>query len=93
MNVSVTLELSVPAAEKHWRQMRQEAELLTNCQSSVQVSQPAGNPKSLNVRFTVPNARQEDVVDHIGRQFWNVEDYADSSIGFGPERRRPRRRE
>ncbi len=93
MNVSVTVKLSVPAVEKHWRQMRQEAELLTNGKSSVQVSQPAGNPKSLSVRFTVPNARQEDVVDHIGRQFWNVEDYADLCIGFGPERRRPRRRD
>ena len=90
MNVSVTIDLTVPANKKHRRQMQQTAEILTDSRASVQVSQPAENPKSRNVRFTVPKARQEDIVDRIGRQFWAVEDYANSSIGFSSERRRPR---
>jgi len=92
MNVSVTVDLTVPANKKHWRQMQQTAEILTDSRGSVQVSQPADNPKSLNVRFTVPKARQEDIVDRIARQFWNVEDYADTTMAFSSERRRPKRR-
>jgi hypothetical protein len=38
--------------------------------------------------FSVPKARQADVVDGIARQFWHmIEDCSDSSIGFAPERR------
>jgi len=84
MKVSVTIDLSVPAVKKHWRQMELAAAVLTDSRSSVQVSQPAGNRKRLIARFTVPKARQADIVDRIGRQFWNVEDYCDSTIGFGP---------
>ncbi len=91
MNVSVKIDLSVPAAEKHWRQMQRAAEYLTDSKSSVQVSQPVGNPKGLAVSFTVPRARQGDIVDAIGRAFWNVEDYRDSAIGFSSEPRRTRR--
>ena len=69
--------------------MRQAAEALTNAKSSFQVSQPAGDPKRLTARFTVPEARQADIVDHIGRKFWDyIEDYADSSIGFSSGARR-----
>src|SRR5689334_19298643 len=91
MNVSVTIQLSVPAAVKHWRQMQQIAASLTDSKESIQVSQPAGEPKELTVRFTVPQARQADIVNHIGRQFWNVENYSDSTIGFSSEPRRTRR--
>jgi len=45
MNVSVTIELSIPAIEKHWQQMQRTAGILTDSKRSVQVSQPAGNPK------------------------------------------------
>ncbi len=92
MKVTVTIALTVLALEKHWRQMRGAAEVLTDAKNSVQVSQPAGKPKRLVVSFSVPKARQADVVDHIARQFWYwIEDYSDSAIGFGPEPRRTRR--
>jgi hypothetical protein len=45
-------------------------------------------PKRLAVSFSVPKARQADVVDGIARPFWHcIEDYNDSSIGFAPEPR------
>ena len=92
MNVSVTITFTVPAGEKHRWQMQQAAEDLTNAKSSVQVLQLAGDPKRLTARFTVPQARQGDIVDHIGRKFWDyIEDYADSSIGFSSETRRSKR--
>ena len=92
MTASVTITLTVPAVEKHWQQMRHAAHALTDVQSSIEVSQSAENPKRLTARFSVPDARQEDVVDRIGREFWRwMEDYSDSSIGFGPRKRRTRR--
>jgi len=91
MNVSVTIDLSILAVEKHWRQIQLAAEQLTNAKESVQVSQPANNPKRLTVSFTVPKARQADIVDHIGREFWGVDDYSDSAIRFASEPQRTRR--
>jgi hypothetical protein len=92
MKVTVTIDLTVPALRKHWRQMRVAAKVLTDAKNSVQVSQPVGSPKRLAVSFTVPKARQADVVDGIARQFWYwIEDYSDSSIGFESEPRRTRR--
>ena len=89
MTASVTITLTVPAVEKHCRQMRLAAHALTDVPSSIEVSQAAENPKRLTARFSVPDARQEDVVDRIGREFWRwMEDYSDSSIGFGPRKRR-----
>src|ERR1035438_1682528 len=92
MKVTVTIDLTVPALKKHWRQVRGAARALTDAKNSVQVSQPAGNPKRLEVRFSVPKARQADVVDGIARQFWHwMEDYGTCSISFESEPRRPRR--
>ena len=45
------------ALKKHWRQMRGAARVLTDAKNSVLVSQPAGNPKRLEVSFSVPKAR------------------------------------
>jgi hypothetical protein len=88
MIVSVTIAFSVPPTEKHWRQMQQAAEALARSKSRVEVSQPAGDSKRLTARFTIPQARQQDIVDHIGRTFWDyIEDYCDSSIGFSSESR------
>ena len=93
MIASVTITFSVPVVEKHQRQMRLAAESLTDSKSSVQISQRDGDPKKLNACFSIPKARQAEVVDHIGRRFWHfIEDYADSAIGFGPGSRRTRRR-
>jgi len=91
MDVRVTIDLSVAAQEKHFEQMRAAAFYLTADKSSVRVSHPSDDPKRLVAAFTVPTARQIDVVDRIGRQFWYVEDYRDSSISFLRAVKRPRR--
>jgi hypothetical protein len=91
MNVSVTIDLSVAPEEKHVAQMRSAALSLTDDPDSVQVSCPPSSPKQICVQFSVPKARQEDVVDRIGRQFWNVENYNDVGICFS-KRTRPKRR-
>ena len=68
--------------------MRGAMRVLADAKNSVLVSQPVGNPKRLAVSFSVPKARQADVVDGIARPFWHwIEDYSDSSIGFAPEPR------
>lgn len=85
MNVSVSIDLSVPPQEKHVAAMRHAAGSLTDDPSSVRVIWL----KQICAHFTVPDARQEDVVDRIGRRFWQVENYCDSSIGFS---RKPTRR-
>jgi hypothetical protein len=90
MNVSVTVKLTVPAVAKHLQQVRDAAEGLTDSRSSVEVLPLPDDPTSVKVRFTVPDARQDEVVDRIGRRFWNVDDYSTVSIGFGPRRRRSR---
>jgi hypothetical protein len=91
MKVSATIKLTVSAAAKHFQQVREAAEGLTDSRDSVEVVRLPDDPTSVKARFSVADARQEDVVNRIGRQFWNVEDYADSTIGFGPRRRRARR--
>ena len=89
MIASVTIKFTVPAGEKHLAQMRKAAGFLTDSQSSVEVLQPADDPKKLTARFSVPEAREADIVDEIGRGFWNyIEDYSDSSIGFSSKQRR-----
>jgi hypothetical protein len=92
MTASVTITLTVPAGDKHRQQMRRAAQALTDVQSSIELSESAGEPKRVIARFSVPDARQADVVDGIGREFWRwIEDYSDMSIGFGPRKRRTRR--
>jgi hypothetical protein len=89
VEVSVTIDLSVAPQEKHIVAMRSAARLLTDDLESVQVICPPAEPKKIRARFSVPDARQEDVVDRIGRRFWQVENYQNSSIGFS---RRSKRR-
>ncbi|MBX3732959.1 MAG: hypothetical protein KF791_10235 [Verrucomicrobiae bacterium] len=91
MNAFVTIDLSVVAQPKHVAQMESAARALTNDPGSVQVTCPPESPKRVWAKFSVPDARQADVVDRIGRGFWQVEDYNDSSIGFSPTAR-PKRR-
>jgi hypothetical protein len=91
MQVRVTITLSIVPQNKHFEQMRSAAGCLTDDPSSVRVSYPLASPKQVRAEFTVPNARQHDVVDRIGRQFWQVEDYQDSWIGFSRPVRRARR--
>ncbi len=82
MEVSVTIDLSVVPQGKHVEQMRSAAGSLTDDSASVQVTRPRTSPRQICARFTVPDARQGDVVGRIGRQFWQVEDYQYSRIGF-----------
>ena len=92
MDVRVRVDLSVAPQKKHVEQMRLGAWLLADDKSSVRVTRSDENVKSLVAAFTIPKARQIDVVDRIGRQFWNVEDYQDLTIWFPQPPRRPRRR-
>ena len=84
MIVSVTLDLSVGPQDKHMEQMKAAALALTNDSSSVRVICPRESPKRICAAFTMPDARQADVVDRIGRQFRQVDNYNDSSIGCSP---------
>ena len=83
MNVMVEVELDVKPKKKHWKVMQQAAEALTDDKSSIRVSAPEDEEKTLVVEFTMERARQIDVVDRIGDEFSEyMEDYADSSISF-----------
>jgi hypothetical protein len=88
MEVSVTIDLSVAPQEKHVAAVRSAARSLTDDPENVQVTCPPTTPKKICAHFSVPDARQEDVVDRIGRGFWQVDDYQNSSIGFSRRRHR-----
>ena len=91
MNAFVTIDLSVVPEPKHVAQIEAAARALTSDLSSVQVTYPPEAPKRIRARFSVPDARQLDIVERIGRGFWQVENYNALSIGFGPCSRRKRR--
>src|SRR5436309_5714386 len=91
MEVSVTIDLSVAPEKKHVAQMRSAAVSLTDDPDSIQVSCPPASPKQICAQFSVADARQADVVDRIGRRFWQVENYNDCRIGFSRRARRGRR--
>jgi hypothetical protein len=88
MEVSVTVDLSVAPQEKHIAAMQSAARSLTDNLKSVRVTCSPTALKKIRAEFSVADARQEDVVDRIGRRFWQVEDYQNSSIGFSPRRNR-----
>jgi hypothetical protein len=87
MNAFVTIDLSVVPQPKHIAQMESAAQALTDDPRGVRVTCPPDKPNQICAHFSVPDARQADVVDRIGRQFWRVENYNDSCIGFGPTAR------
>jgi hypothetical protein len=87
MNAFVTIDLSVEPQPKHVAQMKSAAMALTDDSGSVEVTCPPESPKKIRARFSVPDARQADAVDGIGRAFWQVDNYNNSSIGFGPAAR------
>lgn len=73
--------------------MRSVANYLSNDKVSVQISESPGDARYLIARFTIPTARQVDVVDSIGRSFHEVDNVSNLSIHFPRKRRRsPRRR-
>ena len=94
MDVRVQVDLSVAPAERHLAEMRSAADSLTDDRQSVRVSVPADTPKSMIAAFTIPNARQMDVVDKIMRRFaLFMEDYQDQTAWFPkkPRKRKTRR--
>ena len=94
MNVSVQVDLSAAVGEKHLAEMGSAANLLTDDRDSVRVSVLPDNSKSMLAEFTIPKARQMDVVDKIMREFaMFMEDYADQTVWFPkkPKQRRSRK--
>lgn len=93
MKVRVNICLSVPAADKHLSVMRSSAHELTDDVESVSIGVAEKDEKTVFAEFTVPQARQADVVDRIAKQFaMFMEDFTDQSIGFpgiARKRRRP----
>jgi len=94
MDVRVQIDLSIPPEERHIACMRSAANLLTNDRDSVQVSVPADCPKAVLGAFTIPRAREMDVVDKIMRECaMFMEDFQDQTVWFPkkPRKRKPRR--
>jgi hypothetical protein len=48
-------------------------------------------PNRLLTEFTIPKARQIDVVDGIAKAFWNMDDYATCTIRFPKPAKKKRR--
>ena len=75
MMVRSEIELGVPATELHVAIAREAAESLTCDKQSVVVEIPKEYPKFVVTSFSVPQARQMDVVDRISkRMVLDVED-------------------
>ena len=83
MDVRVKVELTVPAGEEHLREMRSAAATLTDDPQSVRASVVPDEPQAMLAEFTIPKARQRDVVDRIGYQFTLfMKDYSTQTIWF-----------
>lgn len=97
MNVRVNIRLSVPAADKHLGVMRSAAGDLTDDPGSVSIGVAEKDEQTVFAEFTIPKARQADVVDGIAKRFaMFMENFADQSIGFpsmGSKRRAQQRPE
>lgn len=89
MNVMVKVELTQIPEQDEKDQMYEAARFLTNDLESVNVYQPSPSAQMLVAEFTIPTARQMDVVDKIGRAFRMVAHYSTSSILFPKKRSRP----
>jgi hypothetical protein len=82
MKVRVELKLDTPPTLTHKEGMYFAASQLTNNESSIDIYMPESKSNLIVAEFTIQKARQIDVVDKIGKKFWYVEDYSDSSIRF-----------
>ena len=80
MYVQVEIKLYVMPTAVHEEAMWLAARSRTNDRNSVQVHIPEAY--KIVAVFTIEKARQGDVVDHIGKAFRFVADYADSTIRF-----------
>ena len=85
MKVRVYVTLSVKPVKKHVDAMRYSASTRTDDKGSVSVSVDPDEGKTLVAEFTVPKARQMDVVDRIVQAFEDfVPDAIDFSASFPP---------
>ena len=94
MDVQVQIDLSVQPADKHIEALRSAAQYLTNDCESVHVSVDVDIPQSLLAKFTIPRAREMDVVDKIMREYaMDMEDYENQTVWFPkkPRKRKSRR--
>jgi DNA-binding MarR family transcriptional regulator len=83
MNVKVEIELSTSATQIDQDEMREAAADCTDDDRSIVVYIPEGNPKTIVAEFTIPKARQMDVVDGIYRKFTRtVNHFSQSTISF-----------
>jgi DNA-binding MarR family transcriptional regulator len=83
MNVKVQIELSTSATQIDQDEMREAAGYCTDDERNIVVYIPEGNPKTIVAEFTIPKARQMDVVDGIYRRFSRtLRHYGQSSISF-----------
>ena len=90
MDVQVQVDISVAPEEKHLAEMRSAANSLTDDRHSVRVSVPSDKPKSMIAAFTIPKAREVDVVDKIMRRFaLFMQDYQNQTAWFP---KKPRKR-
>ena len=91
MNVCVEVQLSVRPIDKHREQAHSAVRYLTDNDESVRISFPPETPKGVLVEFTIPKARQMDVVDWIAKAFWNMDDYGTCTIWFPKPAKKKRR--
>jgi len=83
MNVRVQIELSTSAMQIDQEEMREAAAYCTDNDKSIVVYIPEGDPNTIVAEFTIPKARQRDVVDRIYKRFSHtVRHYSQSSISF-----------
>ena len=85
MKVRVYVTLSVEPTKKHQDDMRFSASTRTDDKASVSIYTAPVDSKTLVAEFTVPKARQMDVVDRIVQAFEDfVSDAIDFSASFPP---------
>jgi len=91
MDVRAQIDLSVLPEEKHFKAMRSAANLLTDDRDSVRVSIALDTPMAVLAAFTIPRAREMDVVDTIMRECaMFMEDLQDQTVWF-PKKPRGRK--
>ncbi|MEI7899504.1 MAG: hypothetical protein WCK89_04580, partial [bacterium] len=92
MKVRVYVTLSVDPEKKHVEAMRFSASTHTDDKDSVSVSIRPADGKTVVAEFTVPKARQMDVVDRIVQAFEDfVPDAIDFSASFPPSKAEARK--
>lgn len=68
MDVRVQIDLSVSPLDMHIEALRSSARYLSNDRESVQVTVHPDKAESMLAAFTMPRAREMDIVDKIMRK-------------------------